>query len=271
MKQEFVLTNGQIKPAELKQNTTSKLVVYEVLRVIDGIPLFFNDHYNRLLKSVELVGQNIELNRMELFVQLIELAKINDITSGNIKLKVSFFEKHFEIDANFIPHSYPSPATYLNGVEVGLLHAERINPEAKVENLSVREKANAQIKETGVYEVLLVDELQNITEGSRTNFMGIKDNCIYTAPLEKVLHGITLLKTLQIAKEKRIPVRFESISVNSISTFDALFLTGTSPKILPISKVGANSYATNHPVLQQLMNSYQLLIEQDIEKNGIQN
>ncbi|MBN2806662.1 MAG: aminotransferase class IV, partial [Prolixibacteraceae bacterium] len=264
---EFVLHNHKfVSFCPENKSDQANLTVYEVLRLIDGVPLFLNDHLSRLRKSLELVGQAFDFDPQTLLQQLTELAHMNHKHEGNIMLKVSFSKGQAEFWASFIPHAYPSEWDYQNGVIVGLMDAERENPEAKVANTSARESANRVLAETGVYEVLLVDHQQHIREGSRSNFFGIKNRTLYTAPLDKVLNGITLLKVLQIARTADIPVLFQCVALTELGMFDAVFLTGTSPKILPVRQIGTERFNVENQLLRFLMAQYDALMQTEIQK-----
>ena len=264
-KGDQILYNQTIcQSSELSMPEGYDLMVYEVLRIIDHIPLFYDDHIKRLFHSCELVGKALDLDVDNLFKQLIELSRRNDFPIGNVMLNVVFDNGRSDLLAYFIPHHYPGALAYKNGVEVGLLHAERTNPEAKVVQPNVREAANELIKTTGVYEVLLVDKNLQLSEGSRSNLFCIRDNILFTAPLDKVLKGITLCKVLELAKELAVEVRFERFAVSDLVNTDALFITGTSPKILPVAKVEKYTFQVNHPVLLSLMNRYEELVQIDI-------
>jgi branched-chain amino acid aminotransferase len=46
-----------------------------------------------------------------------------------------------------------------------------------------------------------------------------------------------------------------------LQLFDAAFITGTSPKVLPIARIGDHShFNVNHPVLIKIKNAYDALI-----------
>lgn len=262
---EFILVNQEICSAiEVFAPKSSDLTVYEVLRIIDSVPLFFDDHIKRLFHSCELVGKTIDIDVDSLFQKLVDLSKCNNFSMGNVMLRVVFYSNQVSIMAYFIPHHYPDELTFKNGIEVGILHAERLNPEAKVVQPNVREAANKLIESTGVYEVLLVNNNQKLTEGSRSNLFFIRDNTLFTAPMQLVLKGITYCKVIQLAKELAINVRFEQFSVNDLKLSDALFITGTSSKILPIRKEGANIFNVNHEIIVRLMKTYDALITNDI-------
>jgi branched-chain amino acid aminotransferase len=118
------------------------------------------------------------------------------------------------------------------------------------------------MKENNWFEVLLVDGEGSITEGSRSNVFFVKDNDLYCAPLNKVLKGITLLKVLDICDEKGILVHFVNILPPMLSGFDAAFLTGTSPKVLPLCSVGENKFSTVNPVVEKIRKHYNQMIDE---------
>lgn len=264
---EFILYNNKIVYTNraIFSNEVG-LAVYEVLRLMDGIPLFFEDHMKRLERSLALVGHTFEMNPDQLMRQFSDLAVKNKRFEGNIMLKISILDNRTDLMAGFIPHAYPSKWDYKNGVKVEILEAERENPEAKVANTSVRERANKLLAETGCYEVLLVDHRGFIREGSRSNVLAIRNMELFTAPLDSVLNGITLLKVLLLAEKLSIPVNFECPALGNLASYDAFFLTGTSPKILPIQQIENQIYNVEDKLMRKLMDAYDLLIQTYIQK-----
>jgi len=83
----------------------------------------------------------------------------------------------------------------------------------------------------------LVDRNGNLTEGSKSNIFMIKGNEVYTAPLENVLPGVTRGVIIEILKDLHVDFQEKSINESEIKELDALFISGTSPKVLPINKV----------------------------------
>ncbi len=236
-------------------------VIYEVVRVIQGIPLFFSEHLNRLSHSCSLINQTASINHKQLFRLITKLSNKNKCPNGNVLINVYFDEGRQSLNACFIPHKYPDKNQYENGVDVDFLHAERNNPEAKIVQQNIREKANSIISEKGVYEVLLVNQNNEITEGSRSNFFCIKNNTLITPPMYKVLRGITLEKVLHIAKIQNIDIDYLPIKKNDLDLYDSAFITGTSPKILPIALADTFRFDVNNKILRLLMQSYNSMID----------
>ncbi len=225
--------------------------VYEVIRIVEGIPLFLEDHLDRMYQSAKLAGKIIPFSPEKIIEFLAELIKVNDVKEGNVLLSCKINLKAF-----FISHSYPSAGMYKDGVVCGLLHAERMNPNAKVFQTKVREQANQLISEKGFYEVLLVDQHYSVTEGSRSNVFFVKDGSLITPPAGQVLVGITRQKTLQCATLLGLNRKEEQVKLSDLQKFDALCITGTSPKILPVRQVENLTFNAKNQILIQLMQTY---------------
>ncbi|MDP3433022.1 MAG: aminotransferase class IV [Bacteroidota bacterium] len=235
--------------------------VYEVIRIIDGIALFLEDHYARLVSSIQMSGFHFAMDFSEFRHNVMELGRLNHIENGNVKFFLAEFGKENLWSFSFIPHSYPDTNDYELGVNTEFLFAERENPNAKITQNIVREKANQLIADQNLYEVLFVDRDGLITEGSRSNVFFVKGNRFFTAPAYQVLVGITRQKVLQCLSELAFPIIEEAVLASEISTFDAVFLTGTSPKVLPVRSIGKQVFNTQLLVVNELMNQYNSMID----------
>lgn len=235
--------------------------VYEVLRVIEGTPLFLEDHFKRLQSSVHMSGLMFKMNYPEFEQHIRTLCKVNNQLIGNVKfvLSVDMLESRWSF--SFIPHSYPTEAEYRQGVAIGLLNAERDNPNAKIIQQTVRDKANQMMEEQKFYEVLLVDRNGLITEGSRSNVFFVKGDQFFTAPTTMVLAGITRMKVLECLQELNFTVLEQAVSSAEIGQYDAVFLTGTSPKVLPVNCIDDHFFRVGNPMVEQLMSTYNSVIE----------
>jgi branched-chain amino acid aminotransferase len=230
--------------------------VYEVIRVAEGVPLFLEEHLERFFNSARLAGTVIRFSGEEIAGLLIPLIRRNEVGEGNILLLCKKNLKAF-----FIQHKYPLHQWYTSGVPCGLLKAERKNPNAKVFQTSVRKMADDLIQKEGLYEVLLVDHHENITEGSRSNVFFVSGEKLLTPPGYEVLLGITRQRTIQLAKAAGIPVAEEDVALKDLPSLQAAFITGTSPKILPISQIGTCSFDPMNPLVQKIQKAYDKLID----------
>lgn len=121
--------------------------------------------------------------------KLNHLIELEHIKEGNIKYVLHVSPSGIDEYVYQIKHSYPTEEAYQHGIDTVTCRAMRENAEVKYINSGLREMTNKIMQEQGVYEVLLIDKEEYITEGSRSNVFFIKDNTLYTAPLPHVLPG----------------------------------------------------------------------------------
>lgn len=254
------LDTGRFDPAGLN----SGLVLYEVIRVIDRTCLFLEDHLERLHVSVSLSGRRYVMDHFRLRKTLAGLMEWNGFSFGNMNLTL-----HFPVTgkpclyAFCIPHSYPTPDMYAVGVETDLFQASRSDPNIKRILPEVREKTLQVMAERQLYEVLLVRD-NEITEGSRSNVFFITGDALITPPGEKVLKGITRQKIIDLCNALNIKVMEMPVAIDTLSNMEAAFLTGTSPKVLPIRKIGGVLYPVRHPLTVTCMQAYDDLIREEV-------
>lgn len=259
---KYFILNGELKAVKQYVSVENEGGIYEVLRVVDGIPLFLEDHLERFYRSAQLAGKNIAFSDSQIRDFLNDLIEKNKVYVGNILIYCKI-----DLELFFISHVYPSDKMYVEGVNCGILKAERDNPNAKVLHTTVRNRADLIIAEKRFYELLLVDHLGKVTEGSRSNVFFVSENEIVTSPANRVLVGITRQKTLQLAAELNIQVVEREVNFSELQSFDAAFITGTSPKILPILKIDAFKFNPQNQIVGQLMKKYNELIEMYMKKS----
>lgn len=259
---KYFVLNGELISTKQFISGENEGGVYEVLRVVEGVPLFLEDHLERFYHSAHLADINIGYAESQIKSFLADLIDKNKVQIGNILISCKV-----NLIAHFVPHIYPATKMYEEGVECGILKAERDNPNAKVLHTNVRSRADQIISEKGFYEVLLVNHLGKMTEGSRSNLFFVAENEIVTSPANKVLMGITRLKTLQMASDLNIHIIEREISFSELKAFDAAFITGTSPKILPIVKIDAFKFNSQNEIVGQLMKRYDELIDSYLKKS----
>lgn len=229
-------------------------VIYEVLRVIDGKPVFLEEHIRRMENSFKLVGQEFPLKYNDISLRIRELVKGENKTIGNIKLTYGLNSKEFKVF--FIQHSYPTNEMYEEGVKTILYFGERTNPNAKIVNDDFRSKVNAKISKNNAFEAILVDRNGYITEGSKSNIFMVKGSELITSPVKAVLPGVTRGKIIELAHKTGIKVREEEFSFKDIDKLDGMFISGTSPKVLPINKVDAIKLNPHNDIIKILSEEY---------------
>jgi len=239
--------------------------VYEVFRLINGVPLFYYEHIDRLFNTAKIIDFPVWVDYHSIIKEVKRLIDINQIETGNVEIIFNVYEneKHFII--LFIENRYPSPDQYLTGIPSFFYKAEREIPNAKRVILDLRLSTVEVIRERSIYDVVLVNRQGYITEGSRSNIFFILGNEVFTPPLFQVLPGITRDKVFEICHKMNIQVNETMIHKNQIDIYDSAFFTGTSPKVLPISGIDHYSFNMANPVLKTIKEEYNVLVDQYID------
>lgn len=246
---------------------TSGKGIYEVFRVINGIPLFFKEHLKRFYRSLELVGYKSADSEQNIVLYLKTLVQANGLKTGNVQFQVIRQEDGKQVFIAWItPAIYPTTDQFENGVDVFSYNAIRELPQIKSANLSARVEANRLIEQQDIFEVVLFDDNDVVTEGSRSNIFFTKGNTLYTPSVDLVLPGITRSEVISIVKQQHIDINKEPIYFNAIDEFDAAFLTSTSMKILPIKAIDDVEFNTSNSLIQKLKLLYDETISRDIEE-----
>lgn len=252
-----IIINGQTAAAGAFAPPAGHGVLYEVIRVTDGVFLFLNDHVHRLNKSAQLAGVGLVLSVAGVRKQLEQLLQLNGVQTGNMKVEYYFHAGKIQYQAAyFIQHHYPSGKDYREGVRTGLFVAERSNPNAKIMQHGLREQVERIIAEKNLYEVILVHPDGYFTEGSRSTIFMVKDGTVYTAPEADVLPGITRKYVFRACRELSVPLVETRMAVDQLPGMDAVFIAGTSPKILPVALVDEYRFDPSNATVRQIMRKY---------------
>lgn len=245
--------------------------IYEVIRVIDGIPLFLEDHLERMRISGELVGVSINRSDEEIEKDIMKLIEANGVENLNIKLLCANIEGEGQaLLAYFIKSFYPPEEYYRDGIHTILFHHERENPNAKVLKSSFKEEVAKKLEENKAFEALLVNNDGYITEGSRSNMFFVKENKIYTAPKGTVLLGITRQHIMEVCKELSIEVVEENIHVDDLDRLEGAFMSGTSVNVLPISTIeDIRLNSVNNHIIRKIAKGYENKMKEYIKSKTL--
>lgn len=118
--------------------------------------------------------------------------------------------------------------------------------------------------------MLLIEESGIITECSRANIFFIKQDQIITSPESLILKGITREYIFKICNQNGISLKEKIIHQSNLQHVNATFITGTSPKVLPVCKIDEYSYTTDNPLLLKVMELYNKEIDKYISKKKAQ-
>ncbi len=262
------IINGEKLSAEAlnKYSEEKYTACYEVIRIIKGIPLFFDDHFTRLKSSVQKTHNELEITKKDLRTQITEICELNNLVNCNVKVLVLLYEKQRITLLHINKFYYPSQEEYDNGVKCCTVKLMRNNPNIKMINTSYKAEIKRVSEENSAFEVLLVDDNDKITEGGKSNVFFVKGDKIYTSPEEYILKGITRQYIIDVCAKLGYEVIETLISADQLSNFDAAFITGTSINALPLKIIDdCIMNSSENVVTQNVMKGYNSLISAYIE------
>ncbi len=248
--------------------------LYEVVRSYDG----------RLFKTDEHISR---LNRGARYLRFPEhnFFYLKEVADKLLRKNELFADAtiYFQITRGAAPrsHSFPDSATPLTV----FAEAKAFDPEKgrkdretgisvitvpdlrwarcdlKTVGLTANVLANQQAMENGAKEALFVRD-GVVLEGSHSNFMAVRNNCLFTAPASNtILHGITRQVILEIACDCGVPVCQEPIFSQEIGDISEAFICGTTTEITPVTSMDGRPVGsgTSGPVTRRLQTAFKAL------------
>lgn len=262
----FFFLDGNIVPAGANDDVAyGDVAFYEVIRTRNGVPIFFDDHMNRLRDGISTRYDLQEDIAGEVRSGLSALVSHENLDEINVRVTVTFTGRDHSLHICYIPSSYPSESMISEGVPLILYHAERFDPGVKMLNNRLRLSVNEELARRKAYEALLVNRDGQITEGSRSNIFFITGNgVIHTAPDSMVLSGITRRYVTEIIRSEGIPLVFEAAGEHETGRFRSAFVTGTSPMVLAVRSVENQVFDVSDPIIGRLREVYAATVERSI-------
>ena len=84
------VVNGVVETVDKIEDIENKYenVVYEVVRIIDNVPLFFDEHYLRLKKSLSLLKIEFDITKNKMKKDIQKLIEANTQTNCNVRILI---------------------------------------------------------------------------------------------------------------------------------------------------------------------------------------
>ena len=263
---EIYIADGSPAPTSEFIPDMSAEIYYEVVRMIGGRFLFLEDHLVRLEHSLN--GSGIPFpGKDRIRESLLLLKRHNGFIEGNIRICI---QQHppgvHHLICYFVPYLYPEVCMYKSGVQVMTFPHVRPNPGIKKWDDRFRTSVSRFISENGIYEAILLNRRNEVTEGRRSNvFFITPGGQLVSAPEEEILPGITCRYILEICRTEQIEVVHRPVRLEELHRFKACFISGTSPKVLPVWKLDGVEFEVGQPTLQLLMDRFELVIQNHLE------
>lgn len=290
-----VWLNGELKPRE--QATVSVLDsgfvlgdgVWEGLRVVDGHPVFLDEHLDRLYEGAKALMLDIGMRREQLSAAIYHTLQSNQMREGvHIRLMVTRGLKRTPYQdprvcigpatVVILPeYKTPLPTTLETGIKLFTVHVRRGYPDVQDPKLNSHSKINCitaciQAYTAGADEALMLDPHGFVATCNSTHFFIVRRGEVWTSTGDYCLGGITRSKVLCAARELGIPAYEKRFSLTDVYGADEAFVTGTFAGLVPVSSVDGrplnSAAAEGRPIISRLQDGYRELVQRDVKSRG---
>lgn len=252
----MVMLNGSIEPAAracvpvLDRGLTHGLGLYETLKLLDGVPVFFDEHVARMKKGLATLRIDLPEQSGELAAQILRLAQAADVPNGACRVLVTAGP----------PDGRP---TLLIHVEVRLFpthplrlithHALRSTADMKSKSFTTSYLAMEEAKAAGADDALFVDELGRAHEATTANLFVRRGRRLLTPPLDgSILPGVVRVKVMELCAQAGDPVQEEHIVADDLGADDAVYLTSSVRGIVTAQSLNGRPLKVDEIDLQRL-------------------
>jgi branched-subunit amino acid aminotransferase/4-amino-4-deoxychorismate lyase len=269
--QSHVLLNGRLLDAgearisPLGDGFMFGLGLFETIKVLNGRPVFFSDHFERLRRSAGELGLASTAAADELRARCEQCLSANALGEGSLKIVVfqdadGPGELIATREKSYLPEHYePGFAlkTFPGGQREGKLFG------LKTVNYLGNLQAKQAAKAAGCDEALFIDSVGQILEGATSNVFVVKGGEVFTPLLDgRILPGIARNRVLQLLKKGRAC----AVPSQLLSGADEVFVTNALLGVMPVAAVDQQYYDLNrNPVTRSLMEAYRKLQLQSVD------
>ena len=250
------------------------LGVFDLLRTLNGKPLFLKEHIMRLEDSARRIGIALPWSRTELIRVVMEALHRNSFKESNIRIVVTagsspdFLTPQGKPRLLVLVTRAPALPTrwYTDGVKIITFFSERNIPGAKSIDYVPATIALKQARDQNAIEAVYVDRNGQVLEGTTSNLFAFFNGTLVT-PDSGILNGVTRKTVLDLA-EKRGPVDLRDLGLAELLTADEVFITGTNKMIVPVVQVDDTAIGDGRPGrhTQDLMNGLRIQIDEHYKK-----
>ena len=264
-----VIINGKLLPAENAHILISDLSiqrgygVFDFFKTINGVPVFLEDHLDRLYRSADQMHLDFGYDRDALKAMLFELMGMNDMPLSGVKITVTggYAEDGYTLAKPNVIITQ-QPLLLYNDVNASPLKIvsyehQRQMPHIKTIDYLMAIWLQPFIKQNQADDVLYHNN-GVITECPRSNFFIVTKDDVLVTPVNNVLYGITRTQILRHFKHI-CTMQERNINLDEVYRAKEAFVTNSSKNILPVIKVDQHLIGTGEPGLLTLQIKKELL------------
>ena len=247
--------------------------VYEVTAVIEGKLVDWQEHFARLVRSLDNLDIVNNFNEEDFYKIQKKLINQNELKEGLCYIQITrgFGERDFNFgNKSFLPTvvMFTQEKSILNnpatkaGIKIITVPDDRWKRrDIKTTQLLAQSIAKSSAVQKGLDDSLLVQD-GFINEGSSSNAFIIKNDHIYTPSLSNfILGGITRSTVIEFCKTKNIQIKEQKIHVDNAMDAQEVFLTSATGFVIPVIEINGRRVG-NGSVGEKVKEIQEIYLEQ---------
>jgi branched-subunit amino acid aminotransferase/4-amino-4-deoxychorismate lyase len=252
----LVMLNGKLEPAEramvpaLDRGLTHGLGLYETLKLIGGVPAFFDEHLTRLEKGLAALGMEDGVGRRELADQIVRLSRADQVPDGACRVLVTAGPPRgqptvlVQVEVREFPQRPLALISY---------RSLRSAADLKAKTFTTSHLAQQAAVAAGADDALFVDEQGQAHEATTANLFLCRDGGLFTPPMDgSILPGVVRARMIQLAQAARLPMTEQHILVADLRPTDMLLLTSSVRGIVAAASVDGAPLCVDEALLGSL-------------------
>ena len=282
---------SQVKIDPMDRGFTVGDVVFDVARTFNGKSFRMEDHIQRLYRSLKFVRIDPGLSAKEMLDISEEVVQRNDHLRAEVgDFTITQFVTRGPgsssrsagppaVCVKVAPIGFGRFADLFKDGAHGVITRTRSYPveslDPKVKNYS---RMNFNLADLEAADVdpeawpILTDADGSLTEGTGYNVFLVTDGVIRTPGDRNILQGVSRGMVFDLARQLNIPLVEEDLQPYDLYTADEAFFSGTSPCVLPVSKVDQREIGDGRPgpIVEQLLSAWSETVGMDIVDQALQ-
>ena len=239
----------------------------------NGIPVFLEDHVDRILGNAQALKMNLPFSKQDVKKLVYQTLKKNDLSNTDCNVMIIFAGKSpddisglvssQEVDLFIVTSpikKYPQES-YQNGISLGLYEFERIDAEIKTPYTYYGGmKAHRSLVAEGPFDEVLYTSNNEILEGTTFSFFIVNNDSVMTSKLDgRILGSVTRKNLLRIMDLQKINHKETVISINDLKNASEAFIASANRDLIPVVSIDNQLIGDGKigPMYKKLMALYQ--------------
>ncbi|MDX1409665.1 MAG: aminotransferase class IV [Saprospiraceae bacterium] len=276
----YQLINGEIYPrneAKIPLNDLGMLRSYSIFdffRVLDGKPVFIEDHIDRLWHSADVMDLALPWSKADINEMCRALVAKNQASDAGMRVVVTggYAEDGYtptSPNIYMMLHTLPQydETLYTQGSKLISTPYMRDMPSVKTTIYIQSIHFKKRMQQEGAVEVLYHWQ-GNISECSRSNIFFVDADDTIITPKHGMLRGITRKQVLDLVSQDYI-VDLRPVGNDEIGGMREAFITSTTKGVMPVRQIDDVVIGNGHvgPVTKDLMRRFEVWVERYLREH----